>query len=231
VDARERPLRARSGPVFRALKQLLRRGLFDPAQLTLHLLGPDGGRTPVSDAARPAGRPTTRPRRVHPRRVRPPPAAVPPSEAPPPSLPATAARGPAPRGRRARTPGEADAAAVATLVARHAEYNVSRFGGALRSIPIDLSRRMRSRLGYYRLATPTMPAIIMVSRRHLRRHGWEEVFQTLLHEMVHQWQAESGHPVDHGPQFRAKARAVGAVPRARRPVGGASGRDQGGEGT
>jgi hypothetical protein len=108
---------------------------------------------------------------------------------------------------------------VAKLAAQHAEYNAARFGGALGAVPIALSRRMRSRLGYYRLASKTLPAMIMISRGHLRRHGWEEAFQTLLHEMVHQWQAESGQPVDHGPQFRAKARAVGAVPRAKRPVG------------
>jgi hypothetical protein len=108
---------------------------------------------------------------------------------------------------------------VAKLVAQHAEYNAGRFGGELRAVPIAVSRRMRSRLGYYRLATKTLPAMIMISRGHLRRHGWNEVFQTLLHEMVHQWQAETAQPVDHGAQFRAKARAVGAVPRARRPVG------------
>jgi hypothetical protein len=42
---------------------------------------------------------------------------------------------------------------------------------------------------------------------------------TVLHEMVHQWQAETGRPVDHGPGFRAKAEELGVVPRARRRVG------------
>jgi hypothetical protein len=37
--------------------------------------------------------------------------------------------------------------------------------------------------------------------------------------MIHQWQEESGLPVDHGPQFRRKAREVGAQPRAKRLVG------------
>jgi hypothetical protein len=57
-----------------------------------------------------------------------------------------------------------------------------------------------------------------MSRRHLRHDAWEEVEHTLLHEMVHQWQAETGQPVDHGPGFRRKAREVGALPRARRPA-------------
>jgi hypothetical protein len=40
------------------------------------------------------------------------------------------------------------------------------------------------------------------------------VEETLLHEMVHQWQAETGQPVDHGRAFRRKAREVGITPRA-----------------
>jgi hypothetical protein len=208
-----RTLRATTGPMFRALKRLLARGIFDPAQLTLRLFTPNetpDGREGVREPKRPPVR------RRRPRQPRPatPPAAPPAETATPPGT-----RRPAARGRRARAPEEDDATVVAKLVAQHAEYNASRFGGTLGTVPIAVSGRMRSRLGYYRLASKTLPAMIMISRGHLRRHGWEEVFQTLLHEMVHQWQAESGQPVDHGPQFRAKARAVGAVPRARRPVG------------
>ena len=59
---------------------------------------------------------------------------------------------------------------------------------------------------------------IAMSRAHLR-HGWVEVERTVLHEMVHQWQAESGLPVDHGTQFRRKAREVGIEPTARRHLG------------
>ncbi len=122
-----------------------------------------------------------------------------------------------PPGRR--SPAEEDTIAAQKLTARHAEFNAERFAGALRPIRIEVSRRLRSRLGYYRVATPRYPGLIVISRRHLRRHGWSAVFDTLLHEMVHQWQDESGLSVDHGPQFRAKARAVGTLPRARRPVG------------
>lgn len=107
---------------------------------------------------------------------------------------------------------------AAKLTVQHAEYNSTRFDGSLKPISITVSRRLRSRLAYYRLATPGEEGLIVVSRRHLRRHGWAEVCETLLHEMVHQWQDESHLPVDHGRGFRAKARAVGAHPRARRPV-------------
>jgi hypothetical protein len=78
---------------------------------------------------------------------------------------------------------------------------------------------MRARLGHYMSAAPSgEPSEIVVRRRHSRRHGWEEALHTLLHEMVHQWQDETGHPIDHGRVFRAKAREVGVVASARRTV-------------
>ena len=57
-----------------------------------------------------------------------------------------------------------------------------------------------------------------IGREHIRRHGWEEALHTLLHEMVHQWQDEAGHPIDHGATFRRKAREVGITASARRHV-------------
>ncbi len=101
----------------------------------------------------------------------------------------------------------------------HEELNARHFGGALGDIPIRLSGRMRSRLGELAVDLRSgRPLEIALSRRHLLRHGWEEVEHTMLHEMVHQWQAESGLPVDHGAGFRAKAREVGVLPTARRLV-------------
>ena len=101
----------------------------------------------------------------------------------------------------------------------HKELNRERFGGTLAEIPIRVSRRMKSRLGHYMHRDKRgAGAEIVISRRHIRRHGWGEAIETLLHEMVHQWQDESGHTVDHGRHFRAKARAVGITPTARRDV-------------
>ncbi|HEU4995121.1 MAG TPA: SprT-like domain-containing protein [Gemmatimonadaceae bacterium] len=101
----------------------------------------------------------------------------------------------------------------------HAEYNARFFGGALRQLEVRVSRRMRARLGHYSAATPAGdPPEIAISRRHLRRHGWDEALETLLHEMVHQWQDEHGLELDHGRTFRAKAREVGISPYARRVV-------------
>jgi hypothetical protein len=77
---------------------------------------------------------------------------------------------------------------------------------------------MKSRLGHYTAAPPGGTGEIAISYRHLRRHGWTEALHTLLHEMVHQWQDETGHPLDHGRDFRRKAREVGIVPAAKRGI-------------
>jgi hypothetical protein len=121
-----------------------------------------------------------------------------------------------------RRPGRAhpqDSVTLRELAYWHQEYNLRYFGGTLAQIPIKLSGRMRSRLGQYTTATPYgEPAEITISRSHIRKHGWSEALHTLLHEMVHQWQAESGLPIDHGPMFRDKAVAVGIAPQARREL-------------
>ena len=103
------------------------------------------------------------------------------------------------------------------LIAWHERYNARHFHGRLKPVAIRVSRRMRSRLGHYSAASPSGEAAeIAISRAHLRRHGWTETLHTLLHEMVHQWQDETGRPIDHGGQFRAKSREVGIAPYARR---------------
>jgi hypothetical protein len=104
------------------------------------------------------------------------------------------------------------------LTALHARFNAELFGGALDTIAVRISRRMRSRLGHYSPAREGDPAEIAISRSHFRRHGFTEVAHTLLHEMVHQWQDENGHALDHGVTFRAKAREVGVSPSATRKI-------------
>lgn len=122
--------------------------------------------------------------------------------------------------RRAEPVRPGDAPLLARLAEAHAELNVQHFEGALTRIPVRLSSRMKTRLGHYAPKGEDGPhAEIVLSRRHLRRDGWAETLHTLLHEMVHQWQDETGRPLDHGPAFRRKAREVGVLPRAKRPVG------------
>ena len=123
--------------------------------------------------------------------------------------------------RRRRTPERthpADLPIIGELSRWHSAYNEERFRGTLRSVPIRVSRRMKSRLGHYSPAVDGREPEIVLSRRHIRRDEWEEVLHTLLHEMVHQWQDEKGFAVDHGARFRAKARAVGITPLACRAV-------------
>jgi hypothetical protein len=103
--------------------------------------------------------------------------------------------------------------------------NALHFGGTLSDIPIRISNRMKSRLGELSVNLKTgQPDEIGLSRRHINRHPWSEVEHTMLHEMVHQWQAETGLPVDHGPTFRKKAREVGVMPGAKRRLNGDAGR-------
>jgi hypothetical protein len=125
---------------------------------------------------------------------------------------------PAGTGRRERgRPG--DVLLLRRLETRHRELNQEHFGGRLGDIPVRLSVRMKRRLGELSVDIRTgRPVELSISRRHIARHPWAEVEHTLLHEMVHQWQAESGLPVDHGPTFRRKAREIGVLPQARRRV-------------
>ena len=123
-----------------------------------------------------------------------------------------------PASRRER-PRPGDLLLLHRLVTAHERLNAEHFGGALGSLPIRLSSRMRTRLGELSVDLRTgKPIEIAISRRHTVRHPWAEVEHTLLHEMVHQWQAETGLPVDHGPGFRRKAREVGVLPGAKRSL-------------
>ena len=124
-----------------------------------------------------------------------------------------------PPARRRERPRPEDAVLVQELAEWHRQYNARYFGGRLEPIAIRISGRMRTRLGQYTAPSPHgEPAEIAISRAHLRRHGWAEALHTLLHEMVHQWQAENGLEIDHGTTFRAKATEIGIAPHARREL-------------
>ena len=123
------------------------------------------------------------------------------------------------RSRRPERTRPKDQGLAQRLAVAHARYNARYFGATLHEITIRVSRRMRTRLGHYTGVSPAGdPPEIVISRRHIRRHGWDEALHTLLHEMVHQWQDEHGHAIDHGRSFRLKARELGITPSARRDV-------------
>lgn len=124
----------------------------------------------------------------------------------------------APRRPRLLVTAPDDRAMAARLSEMHRALNARCFGGALQPIEVVVSRRMKTRLGHYALAKAGTPGQIALSRRHLTRHGWTQGAETLLHEMVHQWQDETGLPVDHGPAFRRKAMELGITPAAKRTV-------------
>jgi hypothetical protein len=121
--------------------------------------------------------------------------------------------------RRMTTIPEAHQPLIERLVRLHQILNERHFGGALSSLPLRLSDRMQSRLGEFQAPGEGHGAAIVLSHRHLRRDGWPAAAETLLHEMIHQWQHETGLPLDHGTAFRRKAKALGISPAATVPAG------------
>lgn len=124
----------------------------------------------------------------------------------------------APVARRQEPAKPGDVAMIVQLTEAHRQLNTQWFGGTLSAIPLRLSGKMATRLGHYDPGSRHLAPEIVMSRSHIAKHGWREAMHTLLHEMVHQWQHETGRPVDHGPEFRNKAREVGITPAARRDV-------------
>jgi hypothetical protein len=105
---------------------------------------------------------------------------------------------------------------IARLEGEHRRLNAEHFEGRLTTIPIRLSERMRRHLGELRADRDGKPLYITMSLRHIRRDSWAAVLDTLLHEMVHQWQGESGLPLNHRKAFWNKALALGLAREHRR---------------
>ncbi len=122
--------------------------------------------------------------------------------------------------RRRQQTHPADRRFLGRLRRLHAELNDRHFGGGLHPVPLRVSSRMVTRLGELTVDPGAHRAVeIAISRLHVVQDGWDEVRDTLLHEMIHQWQVETGGAPDHGKRFRRKAREVGITPVARRAVG------------
>lgn len=124
---------------------------------------------------------------------------------------------PRPRPDRPKPPAvrPGDLPILERLGALHAELNERHFSGVLGGVTLVLSTRMRRRLGEFRPASgPGERHGIAIGHRHLARDGWQRATETLLHEMVHQWQAETGRPLGHGSDFRRKCAEIGIEGRA-----------------
>ena len=88
------------------------------------------------------------------------------------------------KGRPAEKTHSDDEPLVERLHREHQLMNAEKFGGVLTTPPIRVSRRMKSRLGHYAHRRPTGEGgEIVISRRHIRRHGWEQALETLGYEM------------------------------------------------
>lgn len=109
----------------------------------------------------------------------------------------------------------------------YAALNATRFGGCLPPSDVRFSGRLTASGG---MCYPSARRV-RLSVHLLRHHGWAEVLEVLLHEMVHLWVYERfprrgrRRPGPHGAEFRAALAAVGghrlrcvpfARPRVRR---------------
>lgn len=131
------------------------------------------------------------------------------------SFPVHAHVPPGPERRRPDVTRPDDARLLQRLQELHADLNARHFAGALGSVRIALSYQMRRKLGEFRPSPgPGGRASIVLGRRHIRRDGWSAAVETFLHEMIHQWQSETGLPLAHDRAFRRKAAAVGIDGRA-----------------
>lgn len=111
-----------------------------------------------------------------------------------------------------------DVTDISRLERLHSQLNELHFASSLHRVSLRISHRMKRKLGEITLDGNDQPAAITIGRLHIDRDGWTQVMVTLLHEMVHQWQAESGIAVDHGKKFHSKAIEIGISAFASRRV-------------
>jgi predicted SprT family Zn-dependent metalloprotease len=99
-------------------------------------------------------------------------------------------------------------------------FNAELFGGSLPSCLITLQRKGSCTYGYYcrkRFASASGATTdeIALNPRHIKSRAFIEVMSTLVHEMVHLWQAHFGKPSRggyHNKQWAEKMFALGLRP-------------------
>ena len=98
-----------------------------------------------------------------------------------------------------RTPEERlHGAWLAELLRSWHDFNKRHLGGLLRPPALQIDRS-GARLGHWQRETRTLS----LSHEHLIRHRWDDVLETLKHEMAHQYVDEvmGGDERPHGPRF------------------------------
>ena len=125
-----------------------------------------------------------------------------------------AAAAPEPPRSRTRTVRPAHLPHLARLEAEFLRVNDAFFAGALPTVPLFLSERMRRRNGQF----STNPPQIVIAQRLCAEALPGEDERTLRHEMIHLWQHHEGRQLDHGREFREWARRLDIRPRATRSV-------------
>jgi predicted SprT family Zn-dependent metalloprotease len=93
------------------------------------------------------------------------------------------------------------------LIAEFWELNHLHFGGVLPVIDLRFSGRLRTTGGQF-FRKPAR--LIQISTRYLELpNAWEEIRDTLGHELVHYWLDFRGLPCGHTAEFRRKLRECG----------------------
>ncbi|MEW6056088.1 MAG: SprT family zinc-dependent metalloprotease [Bdellovibrionota bacterium] len=87
------------------------------------------------------------------------------------------------------------------------DHNFRFFGGILVPIEIQFSGRLKTTGGQY-FRKPVRR--IQISTRYFEMESaWDEIADTLGHEMVHYWLDFLGHPCGHTAEFRKKLKHCG----------------------
>jgi len=84
------------------------------------------------------------------------------------------------------------------------KLNKAHFEGVLTGYRIELSRRLKRFLGR---ACPKRK-LIRISLHHLQKRDWENLEDTLKHEMLHCFLYERGYPMGHSLKFKKMLRKI-----------------------
>lgn len=101
---------------------------------------------------------------------------------------------------------------IATIKMFAREANKKYFNGELnfRGVEWKISKKMFRTLGQFGFNYTTKHQTVKMSERVLNA-GTKEWHTTLVHELVHMWQFQTGRRVDHGYSFKSKAAAIAQI--------------------